>query len=329
MGKIGYSIWIGEFGWECHWQAYLRLKSHEYDRMVISTFEGMKPLYRDFDCPVDFLPHKHPGRALDWRDTSMVETGFEPTKYSKPIEVIEPLKQYRLPGEFVRYGTPRGERYRILFHARGVRKCSFKNLPLAKWEGIATAFPNSASIGTKDDMLIPHTEDLRGIPLDELMDLIAGAEMVVGGSSGVMHLASLCGTRHVVWADNKTYFGEPLERRYKQTWNPFGTIVEWVECENWNPNLGDVISTIQRGDTRYRPGDSTLNAPEEALASGRWILTATHLRSDGMLQTGVELRDFPNADVDHAIECLKDEILKNVPGNEGHQVQGVGAARWE
>jgi hypothetical protein len=327
MGKIGYSIWIGEFGWEIMtWQAYLRLKSREYDRMVISTFEGMESLYRDFHCPVDFLPHNHPGRALDWRDTSMVETEFDATQYTKPVEIIKPLKKYRLEGEFVRYGTPRGERFQILFHARGVQKCSFKNLPLAKWEGIATAFPNSASIGSKDDMLIPNTADLRGIPLDELMDLIAGAEVVVGGSSGVMHLATLCGTKQVVWGDNKTYFGEPLERRYKQTWNPFGTPVEWVECENWNPNLGDVISTIERGDTRHRPGDAILNATEEALSSERWILTASHIRPDGEILTAAEVRNFPEADSEQAAENAKAEILKNFGGEKK---QEGGAALWE
>jgi hypothetical protein len=237
------------------------------------------------------------------------------------------LKQYRLDGEFVRYGTPRGERFSILFHARGVQKCSFKNLSLAKWEGIATAFPNSASIGSKDDMLIPNTADLRGIPLDELMDLIAGAEVVVGGSSGVMHLATLCGTKQVVWGDNKTYFGEPLERRYKQTWNPFGTWVEWVECDNWNPNLGNVISTIERGDTRYRPGDAILNATEKALSSERWILTATHIRQDGKIQTDAEVRNFPDADKEIAAENAKAEILKNFSNDE--KKQEGGAASWE
>ena len=44
------------------------------------------------------------------------------------------------------------------------------------------------------------------------MDIIAGAKVVVGVSSGIMHLAMACGTPVVVWGDSRTYFGEILEK---------------------------------------------------------------------------------------------------------------------
>jgi len=330
MSKIAFAgPWVGEFGWEIMtWQSYLRKKSHNYDRMIISTFPGMEALYTGFHCAVEFMPHRQTERALDWRDVSNVEHGFNPANFTCPVERIEPIKQYRTDGEYVRYGTPRDTGIEVLFHARGIQKSTFKNYPIEQWNDIAAAFPKAASIGTMDDMFLEGTEDKRGIPLQELMDLMASAQVVVGQSSGVMHLASLCGTRQVVWAeDNKTYFNEKLEQRYRETWNPFNTPVSWVNTANWDPNTDDVILAVLSGGAGKRPSNNILDKLKKAVESGRYIVTLAYIgEKEGkeMTESFCETVNFPNAALESAMQQMKDnmdEILqKSLPGKEVNSI---------
>lgn len=311
MGKTAYAgPWIGELGWEIMvWQAYLRLMSHDLDKMIISTFPGMEALYTDFHCDVEFMPHDHPGRALEWRDTSMVATP-DFTSYTAPVGFIKPIKQYRAEGEFVRYGTPKSREIEILFHARGISKASFKNYPEQMWAEVASGFPKAASIGTERDHHIPGTEDRRGIPLQDLMDLIAGAQVVVGQSSGAMHLATLCGTRHVVWGDDKTYFSEPLEKRYRETWNPFGTPVTWVDCDNWRPPAEKIVSSMLAGG-RGAPVPSIIKVLKQATESGRYMVAIAYIKNEDdkeTIETTCETVDYPNGELLKSIEELKERM---------------------
>lgn len=329
MAKVGWTIWIGELGWELMtWIPYLRKRSEEYSQMVIYTFPGMEAAYTGFHCPVEIREHNHPSRALEWRDTSMVETGFDATQYTCHVEFIEPIKDYRaadkydLGDYFVRYGTPKDTGVEVVFHARGIQKASFKNYPIEKWNDIAAAFPKAASVGTMNDLHIHGTEDRRGISLAGLMDLIASAQVVVGQSSGVMHLASLCGTRQVVWAeDNKTYFNEKLEQRYRETWNPFGTPVSWVNTPNWEPNTDDVIVAILSGGAGKRPSNNILAKLKTAVESERYIVALAYIgtkEGKEMTETFCETVNFPTAGLMQAMEQMKtnmDEIMKETdPG---------------
>ena len=331
MGRIGHSIYIGELGWEVMTlQAYLRKLSHEFDTIIISTFEGMEPLYEGMHCNIEFIPHRHPGRALDWRDTGMVEVDLDRTKYTAPIETIEPLKQYRLEGEFIRYGTPSDSGIEILFHALDIRKADFKNYPHDRWDEIATTFPKAASIGSKDDYHVSGTEDMRGIPLQELMDLISGAHVIVGGSSGVMHLATLCGTRQVVWGDNKTHFSETLEKRYRQTWNPFNTPVSWVETDAWRPEVDQVLSAILHGSEASRPTDSILKGLKAATDSGRYIISLAYLGDKDekeTIESYCETVDFPNDKIIGSVEQMKKD-MDDLLGKVGIEKRGEAGAVW-
>jgi hypothetical protein len=212
---ITFEPWIGEFGWELmSWQAKCRKISRDYDYAVCCSFRGMDALYTDF---AEFLAHDRQQRSLTF-----------------------PHKQYRIDGEWVRYGNARPERD-ILFHGRADRKCPFKNY--RRWQRVAEAFPCAGWIGLGGDDC--YGADYRNLPLQDLMDIIAGAKVVVGGSSGVMHLAQLCGTPVVAWGDNKTYYNESLERRYKETWNPFGIGVGWVPSDDWQPEPNMIEKEIE------------------------------------------------------------------------------------
>lgn len=326
MSKIAFAgPAIMEFGWEIMtWQAYLRKLSHNHGKMIISTFEGMEPLYVGFHCEVEFLPHKHPGRALEWRDVSMVETGFDATQYTIPVETIAPIKQFRVEGEFVRYGTPFETDIEILFHARGIQKASFKNYAHAKWNELASSFPKAASVGSEEDYHIPGTIDKRGIPLQELMDLMASSQVIVGQSSGVMHLATLCGLRQVVWGDNKTYFSETLERRYKEIWNPFDTPVTWIPTDAWNPETKDVMQAMLDGSESVGLTAEILHHMKQAGESGRYLISITRLTEKdgkGTLESFCQAVGLPpdkqaeataqsKQDMDNLLKKITDELLE-------------------
>jgi len=231
--------WYGEFGWELMtWQAYARNRAQEFDKVYVCSFPDMAPLYEDF---AEFIPHKHPTRALDWQDI----TGIE---YSMPGDVTEhvkPFKRYRVPEQkFIKFGEPTVSDFDVLVHARGIKKGGHKNYK--KWLDVVAALGGNrvAAIGTAADFCFEGQTDLRGIPLKMLMQVIAGSKVVLGQSSGVMHLATLCDTPIVVWGDGKTYFGETLEKRYKETWNPFRSPVDFLVHNSWQPSVEDIVAAV-------------------------------------------------------------------------------------
>ena len=68
---------------------------------------------------------------------------------------------------------------------------------------------------------------------------------MVGPSSGPMHLAQMCGTPIVCWGDNRKYNGHFLKDRYLKDWNPFNSQVEWIDCENWQPEPEEIVERIE------------------------------------------------------------------------------------
>jgi hypothetical protein len=278
----------------------------------------MEPLYEDF---AEFIPHQHKGRALDWRDPDLIE-------YQLPDDVTEhvhPIKQYRPGGEWRRFGTPRRESGAdVLFHARGIRKAASKNYPPEHWYEIARMFPDSASIGTENDLHIPGTKDWRGLPLQTLMHMIASAEVVVGQSSGVMHLASLCDTRQVVWGDIKTYHHVTLDIRYKDHWNPFNTQVDWVPADNWDPEPHDVVAAILRGSVGLRPDRLLLDNMKSALASNRFMLACAYMKMVGKEDTLIATWQQHNFD-GKFLEALT-QFEKDFKKKQGIEDQKIGGA---
>lgn len=301
--------WIGEFGWELMaWQAWCRQESRKYDKSYACSFPDMAPLYSDF---AEFIPHHHPARALDWRDISKVD-------YEIPegAEHIKPVKTYRLGGEFIRFGEKMGDSHDILIHARNISRSSGKNYSRRYWSEIVGCLEDRyaiSCIGTTDDMWIENAADMRGFPLALLMNVMANSRLVVGQSSGVMHLASLCGTPHIVWGDSRTYFGETLEKRYKETWNPLNTPVEYIYDDNWQPKPEHVIEAIERWmgmDDKFEldVNDMMLEHLERAMASGQWMITVNYKNADGGLQHAWQTSDFPKADMLPSMERLKADM---------------------
>ena len=216
---IEFPSFYGELGWEiCSWIPKCRAEAENYDKVICSSFKDMKPLY-DF-C--EFKPHNVTRRSLDYP------------------------KYYRVKGKFKKYGDPL-PKYDVLIHARGIERKSSYNYK--KWyevvfglEGLRVGF-----IGTYEDQCISKCADERNISLDILCDYLAGAKMCIGVSSGIMHLASHCGCPIVVWGygTKKTYYNEPLRKRYEETWNPFNSKVHYIEEDSLQPKPEVIINAVR------------------------------------------------------------------------------------
>jgi len=223
--EITFIPWYGELGWEImSWAPTCRKLALDYEQIIVSSFEGMGPLYADF--ATEFRPHDRTNRGLDYP------------------------KAYRPDGIYYRYGRAENATIAqdVLIHARGISRKNSINY--RQWPELAGRISGlaltSAFIGTKTDLRVPGHIDFRGIELQKLMDRIARAKLVIGVSSGIMHLAAACGTDLVIWGDSRTYFSETLERRYKETWNPFNVKVGWLTAEDWQPEPKEIIKKIEQ-----------------------------------------------------------------------------------
>lgn len=230
LNDEGFFSWQGELGWEVmSWVPICRKKAQEYEHIVVKSFKGMEVLYEDFADV--FITNKGNGRSLDY-----------PKNY-RPNQAVH--KKYGDPAKAL---IPQG--YDVLIHARGIRRKS--NINYKKWQLILDALKirkyKIAWIGTKEDTAIKdHGHDMRDYNLKILCNEIAASKLVIGCSSGVMHLAAACGTDLVVWGDDRTYFGETLEKRYKNTWNPHHVKVNWITAKDWQPDPSEILKSIEKG----------------------------------------------------------------------------------
>jgi len=86
------------------------------------------------------------------------------------------------------------------------------------------------------------------------MDNMAATRLVVGPSSGPMHLASLCGTPHLVWTDQIRYSAIQVNnrKRYETLWNPFCTPCWVLDTQGWAPLPSFVLEEILYCLERFR-----------------------------------------------------------------------------
>ena len=262
--------WVGEFGWELFsWQAYCRAVARRYDTVVVISRPGNRYLYSDF-CD-HYIPYSPPQGIADSHLHSAVNS-FDMQEFLKatmPIETLQenswswmqpskignpPYDHWRAPVTVAGFGdvVPEYRLYRgtvpdincqVVFHARNRQIRKNDNWSAARWTDLQKQINDlgisTASVGTKlESSHVPGTIDFREKPLEEVCGLLRRASVIVGPSSGPMHLAALSGCPQVVWT------GNPKQNysRYKYTWNPFCTDVEIIASDL--PTSQDVISKM-------------------------------------------------------------------------------------
>lgn len=239
--------WIGEFGWELFcWQGFVRNISKEFDKTIIIGRPTNELLYKDF-CD-EFIPFDPKSFNTDaWRchgaksakdlikdikHTTYLNGQFDiGFRYAKPHGLL--TMGHATKQKFHKYTSDTSnESYDVIFHCRNKKTGSDRNWSKKQWEKLLEELPdnlNVACIGNDEAFHIDGTIDKRNIDLDELVSIMNNSKIIVGPSSGPMHLASLSGLKHLVWSE------EFNRDRYEKVWNPFNTEVIFYSDGKWNP----------------------------------------------------------------------------------------------
>lgn len=254
---------VSEFGWELmEWQAHCRAKAKSvlHGNVVVCTTRGREYLYEDF-AGLRILHNIHCNRDGHKPRSNRIQNPNELERVTKTLR--DWSREYKKKGynvgwmkswgpgvslpkhfedqEFISYGQILEDNpYKLVVHARNVAvggPCSGDNYPRGHWaELLAYLFDSGlvekgevAAIGIREGALCPDgCVDKRNISLPDTADLLRSAKLVIGPSSGPMHLASLCQTPHFVWATGKfqSLMPQGNDFRYKSQWNPFQTPVD-------------------------------------------------------------------------------------------------------
>lgn len=263
---------FSEFGWEIMtWQAHVRALAKGYDRVIAVTTAGREALYPGFDTEAHSIPAARDcwsgvpadRAALDQFRRKLDAIVGRLTENAQVTRIAHSKPRAGMPQEFIRYGKgERGERPFVVVHARRRRAGSViqavHNWPEASWDALVAPLVLSGipvkAVGTNNEAVCPaYAEDLRGIPLQDVMNTMRQAWVVAGPSSGPMHLASLCGAPHVVWTHPgvRGCLGVTTKERYEKTWNPLGTPVRVLVAPRADPGVQSIreaiLDVIQRG----------------------------------------------------------------------------------
>lgn len=250
--------WLGEFGWELlSWQGFVRKVSRNYESTIVHCPAGREALYADFATRI--IPHTFKGTA----ETDRVkDKDVTAEALAAARELMPPDADHLLPlgyqplhrQEFHAYGTrtPALETD-ILFHPRGRSFGAHRNWDTEKWQELiarlAAAGYRLGCLGVRAataEVSGPFAEH-RDKPLDQTLDIFASARLVLGPSSGPMHLASLCRTPHLVWTDKRRYArGHSSRDKYERLWNPFGTESIVLDEHGFDPPVDAVMAEVER-----------------------------------------------------------------------------------
>ena len=233
------------------WIPALRRMAKNYDTRIVVCPVGHGYLYRDFATRIEEV--RVVGKADRWLCNGKCPT--MPKRFKKKYKgstIVTPNEHLCMNAKrkYIRYGTGQYESL-VLIHARALTRYNStnRNWPKKKYAAMLKELgtPLAASIGTNAHH-IKGTADLRNIEIEDLCNFMSSAKLVVGPSSGPMHLAALCGAPAVVWTDDswqKSINGTNKDM-YKTKWNPFKTKVKVIEGKTWNAKTKDVVEAAKK-----------------------------------------------------------------------------------
>ena len=259
--------WIGEFGWELFaWHAYIRALSEHFDKTIVISKKNSEALYEDFAS--EFIAYNPPAglsdsyfmynvdinkcfkevvnrRGLELNNDTAVllprRVGNPPfTHFSEKIN----FGKYKINPSYKQFGEEKESNFDYVFHIRNRDLRKEDNWNKQNWNALKNLLKSDkiACIGTtKESGWIDGTADMRGLSLRELFDVLRNSKCVFGPSSGPMHLASLCGAKHVVWGDQQKSLN-----RYEENWNPFETPMLFLGKHKYHPTPQYVYESFNK-----------------------------------------------------------------------------------
>ena len=243
------------------WQGIFRKLAYDGWNVYMVAREGHQELYKDYVkeyISAESLGFKTEGETDGWRldnqvpSLTVAQRDFicPGAKYVSAVVCMQISKQ-----EFIKFSTSAPDEYpSVIMHGRSTTKggTEVRNWSEENWEELCENLGYGREeigfIGTSDSSIYRQGfYDYRDVPLDKLCDILASAKLVVGPSSGPMHLASLCGTPHLIWTDDKFWGAcEGTNReRYETNWNPHGTKAIVLDQDNWQPSVDTVEQAIK------------------------------------------------------------------------------------
>ncbi len=248
--------WVGEFGWELmNWQGYIRALRPFYEYITVCARSSSAALYND--CCDEFIQHDIQGQS----NAHVVFDMKNPEELMRVLDLVPPNSDHLQPlkyipekaQKFIKFGQPlHGKRYPdVLIHARNKKTGGRQDWTEQEWSDfVGLLKTKSLSVGciglSSATFDIDGLFDYRDVPLEETASVMAAAKLVVGPSSGPMHLAALCGTPHLVWTDKRTYGMRKTSRqKYQEWWNPLNTKVDVIDEFGFRPPVPLVFNAIE------------------------------------------------------------------------------------
>ena len=254
---------VGEFGWELFcWQGFLRKMAERFDHVIVACRTGHDLLYKDFaDTIIHFDPDSEETNMWNNKCSGARNFHLQFTENLSRVTLVpfdkykslwwksEKWNQRQLFDSYGMRSVQSG--FDILIAVRETNKCgtSYRDWPPEQAARFVECMSRDelrvACIGRKDSSAhIPGTTDLRGLPLDELAQVMANARVIVGPQSGPIHLASLCLLPQVCWMTCAEHAS-----RVQKLWNPFNIPVSVIPSGDafrnrrvtWQPPLPAIV----------------------------------------------------------------------------------------
>lgn len=251
---------LGEFGWEVAvWAPWLRAQVNYVAGAELTVFckPGHEVLYQDFAHRVIgmYQPALPVPDSVDCQNVWVKGARLHPQDYCEII--ARKLRKKTVPGKQVltpekmpviwqndqppvsflcqwyRYGGDHAREITVA-HMRHSPRNPDRNTP-------ADAYPPvDVCIGHPDHAdALSGAEDLRGVPLAEVVEILSRAKLVIGPSSGPLALAMLCGAPVVWWSPNAKD-----EKRFDWAWNPF-EVKTVCAARKWAPSRAEVRRGVE------------------------------------------------------------------------------------
>jgi len=258
--------WVGELGWELFcWQGHIRKIAHQYDKVIVFCKTGHEVLYSDFtDSFITFDIPVHLSSDMWMCEGVSIQKMIDEVKelytdkllpFNTGISItngnITVMKDMPfLNQKFIRYRSDSlDQKFDLIFHPRNKRVGDDRNWGRDKWQQLVDALKQRFSIaviGNHESFELDGTRSFRNIPLEQTISLMNRCRLVVGQSSGPIHLAALAGARHLVWSDEKN------RNRFEKIWNPLKTKCIFFSEKRYDPTVGDIYGFIESEMTKQK-----------------------------------------------------------------------------
>jgi hypothetical protein len=216
--------YVGEFGHELmDWQPWVRAQVGRYEAVHVITYPGRDYLYPGckvhyHDVALETAGYKHgrfsPAQLEAMARKKAAELGLKKYDLMTALHLCTHYHQrFLLPAKYKRLGQPcaPGEMRDVAFHFRQVNKAGpdqSRNYPLALCDRVVELCRAQGlsffCIGHPRYAYCPAgVEDRRTEDLAASVAALRSARLLAGELSGPMHLAQLCGTPILIWADGQ------------------------------------------------------------------------------------------------------------------------------